>query len=114
MTHKDHTRADFEAALARTGGGPTKLCLYVAGMGPRSTQAIADVQRLCADYGEHCDVEIIDIYQQPAAAAQAQVVAVPTLARERPLPRRRIIGTIGNVGQVARSLDLRPNAAKLA
>jgi circadian clock protein KaiB len=104
--------ADFEAALAAADSGQAKLRLFVAGLGPRSTQAIADLQRLHAQYGEHCQVEIVDIYQQPAAAAQAQVVAVPTLSRDRPLPCRKIIGTIGNIAHVALSLGLVPNGAK--
>jgi hypothetical protein len=102
----------IDSIIAGFGGEPVKLRLFVAGMGPRSTRAIADLQRLQAEYGEHCQVEIVDIYQQPAAAAQAQIVAVPTLAREEPLPRRKIIGTIANIASVALSLGLVPNAAK--
>ena len=83
-----------------------ELRLFVAGMGPRSTRAVEDLQRLCARYGERCHIEIVDIYEQPAVAAKAQIVAVPTLARERPLPRRRIVGTIANIEQVALSLGL--------
>jgi circadian clock protein KaiB len=102
----------FDAALNRAEDARVKLRLFVAGMGPRSTQAVADLQRLHAEYGEHCQMEIVDIYRQPAMAAQAQVVAVPTLAREHPLPRRKIIGTIANIAHVALSLGLLPNRAK--
>ncbi len=112
MKDKNATTAGFEAALAGAGSEQAKLRLFVAGLGPRSTQAIADLQRLHAQYGEHCQVEIVDIYQQPAAAAKAQVVAVPTLSRDRPLPCRKIIGTIGNIAHVASSLGLVPNRAK--
>jgi len=88
-----------------------ELRLFVAGMGPRSTQAVADIKRLCGKYGDHCRVEIVDLYQHPGAASEAQIVAVPTLARERPLPRRQVVGTITNIDQVARSLGLVPNRA---
>lgn len=88
-----------------------ELRLFVAGMGPRSTQAVADVKRLCGKYGDHCRVEIVDLYQQPGAASEAQIVAVPTLARERPLPRRQVVGTITNIDHVALSLGLIPNRA---
>jgi circadian clock protein KaiB len=108
----DSSTAGFEAALKRAGSAPVRLRLFVAGMGPRSTQAIADLQRLNAEYGDHCQVEIVDIYRHPAIAAQAQVVAVPTLAREEPLPQRKIIGTIANIAHVALSLGLSPNQAK--
>jgi hypothetical protein len=102
----------FEATLAGASSSePVKLRLFVAGMGPRSTRAIADLQRLRAGYGQHCQVEIIDIYQQPAIAADAQVIAVPTLERDAPLPRRKIIGTIADIASVALSLGLTPNEA---
>jgi circadian clock protein KaiB len=92
---------------AQTLNAPkVELRLFVAGMGPRSTRAIADLQRLCARYGEGCHIEIVDIYEQPGAAARAQIVAVPTLARERPLPKRKVVGTIANIEQVALSLGL--------
>ncbi len=102
----DDTRDEFERAVSGNGSQLVELRLFVAGMGPRSTQAVSDLQRLCAKYGEHCHVEIIDIYEQPAMAAQEQIVAVPTLARVQPLPLRRVIGTIGNIDHVAHNLGI--------
>ena len=107
----DHTRKEFERAAAGGGGQLVELRLFVAGMGPRSTQAVSDLQRLCAKYGEHCHVEIVDIYEQPAMAALEQIVAVPTLARVQPLPHRRVIGAIGNIDHVANNLGIRLNSA---
>jgi len=105
----DLTRDKFEQAVAGTGRQLVELRLFVAGMGPRSTQAVSDLQRLCAKYGEHCRAEIVDIYEQPAMAAQEQVVAVPTLARVQPLPLRRVIGAIGNIDHVAHNLGIQAN-----
>lgn len=102
MQQRDDSAQSFKAPKV-------ELRLFVAGMGPRSTRAIADLQRLCARYGERCHFEIVDIYEQPGAAARAQIVAVPTLARELPLPKRRIVGTIANIEQVALSLGLATN-----
>jgi thioredoxin-like negative regulator of GroEL len=110
----DHTRKQFERAVAGAGDQRVELRLFVAGMGPRSTQAVSDLQRLCAKYGDHCHVEIVDIYEQPAMAAQEQIVAVPTLARVQPLPLRRVIGAIGNIDHVANNLGIRVNQAAAA
>jgi circadian clock protein KaiB len=107
----DQIRDEFERAVAGKRGQMVELRLFVAGMGPRSTQAVADLQRLCAKYGEHCHVEIVDIYEQPAMAAQEQIVAVPTLARVQPLPLRRVIGAIGNIDHVAHNLGILLNRA---
>jgi circadian clock protein KaiB len=107
----DHTRDEFERAAGGQAGEVVELRLFVAGMGPRSTQAVSDLQRLCAKYGDHCRVEIVDIYEQPAMAAQEQIVAVPTLARVLPLPHRRVIGAIANIDHVANNLGIRVNLA---
>jgi circadian clock protein KaiB len=102
----EHQHAiEFEQAAQELNAGRMRLRLFVAGMAPRSTQAVADAKRLRARY--RCLVEIIDIYKQPLVASVAQVVAVPTLAREQ-TPQRRIIGTIGNIEHVARVLGLQP------
>ncbi len=79
-------------------------------MGPRSTQAVSDLRRLRARY--RCRVDIVDIYKHPRLAYAAQIVAVPTLAREQP-PQRRIVGTIGNIDHVARVLGLKPYRGEL-
>lgn len=102
----DRTTGKFQRATMGSGDDVVELRLFVAGMGPRSTQAVSDLQRLCAKYGEHCHAQIVDIYEQPAMAAQAQIVAVPTLARVQPLPHRRVIGTIGNIDHVASNLGI--------
>ncbi len=102
----DQSRDEFERAVAGNGAEVVELRLYVAGMGPRSTQAVSDLQRLCAKYGEYCRVEIVDIYEQPAMAVREQIVAVPTLARVQ-APHRRVIGAIGNIDHVAHNLGIR-------
>jgi circadian clock protein KaiB len=102
--------AEFERASARSERPRVELRLFVAGMGPRSTRAIAELKRLRS---ASCKLSIVDIYEQPSSAADAQIVAVPTLIRDWPLPCRRFVGW-SNVADVARSLGLalpRPEGA---
>jgi circadian clock protein KaiB len=106
MTDSHDTTAAYERALARVRSEKVELQLFIAGMGPRSTQAVADVEELRKAYGDRCSVEIVDIYDDPSAAAASQVVAVPALVRHSPLPMRRLIGAIGNIVEAARSLGL--------
>lgn len=109
MSQSHDKSAVFEQALARAGVQKVDLRLFVAGMSPRSTQAIGDLKRLCDEFlGENCNIEVVDIYEHPAAARQAQIIAVPTLVCERPLPQRKLIGSIGNFAKVLRSLGLVP------
>jgi circadian clock protein KaiB len=101
---EDSNAIGFERAAHELNSDFIRLQLYVAGMAPRSTQAVADVRRLRAKY--RCRVKVIDIYKDPEAASAAQIVAVPTLMREPP-PRQRIIGTLTNIEHVARVLGLK-------
>jgi circadian clock protein KaiB len=52
------------------------------------------------------DLEVVDIYQQPAMAEQDQVVAAPTLLKLSPEPRRRIIGDLSDGPRVLKALEL--------
>ena len=108
MEPSERKTEEFEQALARARAAKVTLKLFIAGMGARSTRAVVDGKRLRDALGERCSLEIIDIYEHPEAAAEAQIVAVPTLVREQPLPRRKLIGAIGDVTRVLRSLKLLP------
>ena len=55
-----------------------------------------------------CDLEVIDIYQQPALARAHQIVATPTLIREFPRPVRRFIGDLLKMDGLLAGLALRP------
>ena len=75
-----------------------ELVLYVAGATPNSTRAVRNIKAICEEYlpGGSYTLRILDIYQQPELAQQAQLVAVPTLVRLRPLPQRRLVGDLSN------------------
>ncbi len=89
--------------------GLYRLRLVVAGSARRSRQAIENLRSICdSRLGGIVDLEVIDIYQQPAMAQQYQVVAAPTLLKLLPLPVRRIIGDLSQTERVLRSLDVVP------
>ena len=83
------------------------LRLFVAGATACSRQAILRVRELCAiELKNHCDLEVIDIYQQPSLARENQIVATPTLIIEFPPPLRRFIGNLTNITGLFVELDL--------
>jgi circadian clock protein KaiB len=88
------------------------LRLYVAGVTPRSVQAIETIKRICEQnlHGRY-QLEVIDIHQQPALAMGDQIIAVPTLLRKLPAPLRTLIGDMSDEQRVLIGLDLRPGAA---
>ena len=91
----------LEPALAGHPPGRFVLKLYVSGMTPCSFRAVENIQHLCVEHlAGRYDLEIIDIYQQPALARGEQILAVPTLVKKLPLPLRRVIGDMSDPGRI--------------
>jgi circadian clock protein KaiB len=85
------------------------LRLYITGMTPNSKKAVENVKKICEEYLQgRYELEVIDIYQQPALAQGEQIVAAPTLIKKLPGPLRRLIGDMSNTEKVLVGLDLRP------
>lgn len=83
------------------------LRLYVAGSTPRSMLAVKNIRNICERHLAGCyDLEVIDIYQHPEAAAGAQIIAAPTLIKLTPAPARRAIGDLSNEDKVLSALSL--------
>lgn len=86
---------------------PFVIQLFVTGMSRASTAAIALVKEVCDErLAGSYELEVIDIYQEPARAREAGVVAAPTLVRRWPLPVRRVVGNVSNRERVLQTLDL--------
>ena len=87
------------------------LRLYVAGTSDRSIRAVENVTRVCESrLAGHYDLEVIDIYQTPAAAEAGQVIAAPTLVKSLPEPLRRIVGDLANESVLLMALGVREEA----
>lgn len=105
-TSRSSTKAFEEALVARTPG-KCLLRLYVAGATERSRRAILRARQLCeTEFDGNCELEVIDIYQQPILARDGQIVATPTLVKELPRPVRRLIGDLSNTSRILAGLDL--------
>jgi circadian clock protein KaiB len=107
---KNKTRCVIPASAKSPARQPAEkhiLRLFVAGATTRSRQAILRVRELCeTELKGGCDLEVIDIYQQPALARANQIVATPTLIIEFPPPLRRFIGNLTNITGLFVELDL--------
>jgi len=110
MTQKrSHTALEaLESASRNAASQHYTLRLYVAGLTPRSQEAIRTVTEICEDQlAGRCDLEVIDIYQHPVLAKGEQIIAAPTLIKKLPPPLRRIIGNMADKEKVLVGLDLR-------
>jgi circadian clock protein KaiB len=106
---------EFEKALKGESQEKYILRLYVTGMTPKSIQAIENVRKICDEHLKgRCELEIIDIYQQPDYAKTEQLIAAPTLIKKLPLPLRKFIGDMSQKERILVGLDIIPkkNAKK--
>ena len=88
------------------------LHLYITGATPNSMRAVRNIKEICeAHLAGRYELLIIDIYQQPELARQDQIVAAPTLIRQRPLPRRQLVGDLSNRAAVLISLGVPQSGA---
>jgi circadian clock protein KaiB len=97
-----HTLADLEDSQQFV------LRLYVTGMTPRSTRAISAVRSVCEEFlAGRYELQIIDVYQQPALIRDEQIFATPTLVKKRPDPERRMIGDMSDRARLIAGLGIR-------
>ena len=84
-----------------------ELQLFISGSTARSQRAIANMLRICEQHlkGRY-DYQVIDVYQNPEATRELQVIATPTLVKLRPQPLRRIVGDLSDEERVLSGLNL--------
>ncbi len=83
------------------------LTLYVAGATGRSLRAIANLKAICEQYlKDRYRLEVVDVYRHPALARRDQIVAVPTLIKQLPLPMRLLVGDLSRTERVLQGLGL--------
>ena len=74
-----------------------KLKLFVAGNSPQSKKAVSDLDQIVDTYGHsRTEVTVVDLFEDPDAAIEKDILAIPTLIREIPEPALRIIGDLSN------------------
>jgi circadian clock protein KaiB len=84
-----------------------KLTLFITGASPTSTCAVRRLRDLCdRNCPDGYDLEIVDVYQQPALVAARGIVAVPTLIKDLPLPVRLLAGDFTDESAVLAALGL--------
>jgi circadian clock protein KaiB len=102
-------QAKIAQALRDRENAKYVLRLYIAGLTPRSIAAIQSVKEMCEEHlrGRY-DLEVVDLYKDPALAKGEQIIAAPTLIKKLPLPLRRLIGNMADRKKILVGLDLRP------
>lgn len=98
----------FERLVAQPDEQRYVLRLYISGLTPRSTEALAVIRTVCEDrlQGRY-QLEVIDLFQSPDLAEIDEIIATPTLVKELPQPLRRLVGDLSNVERLLIGLNLR-------
>jgi circadian clock protein KaiB len=107
-TKLHHATAAFEEALTEKALKRARyiLRLYVTGSSHRSLQAVYNLKKICEEYLPDYDLEVIDIYKDPSAAREEQIIAAPTLVKKLPRPIRKFVGDMSNTQKILVGLDL--------
>lgn len=84
-----------------------KFMLFVSGMSLKSGHAIENLRKICDRYlANNYELEIIDITRDTEQALIYQIVAVPTLIKTDPAPKRIILGDLSDKQKVLRILNI--------
>jgi circadian clock protein KaiB len=84
-----------------------KFRLYVAGDGPNSTQAVANLDAICREHlAQRHEVEVVDVLREPQRALADLVMLTPLLVKLSPAPIRKITGTLSQREPVLHALGL--------
>jgi circadian clock protein KaiB len=84
-----------------------ELRLFVAGDGPNSLAARANLKRLLGSRNPSTySVEIVDCLVHPMRAIEEGILVTPTLLRLSPPPRRTVVGSLSESRQVSSALNL--------
>ena len=99
----------FEQLLAQSSASKFVFRLYVAGSNLHSLRALENIRRLCREYLKgRFELDVIDLYQQPALAERDQIVTAPTLVKISPQPSITFTGDLDDTERILRSLGITP------
>ena len=88
--------------------GKLVLQLYVSGMSQKSMEAIENIKRLCDEHLKDAfELEIIDLYKNPEAAGEQQIIFSPSLIKQFPFPKKTLIGSFSDSEKVIRGLGIK-------
>jgi circadian clock protein KaiB len=102
------TLEELEKLVAELANLTYVFRLYISGTTAKSSRAVANVQQICDQYlpGRY-QLEVIDVYQHPEVAREQQVIALPTLIKEFPLPTQKFVGDMSSKDKIVIGLKLK-------
>jgi circadian clock protein KaiB len=79
----------------------------MAGKGPNSKQALANLRRLCQEHlNGRCTIETVDVVKDYEAAVRDNILVTPALILIAPPPRVMVLGNLNDLQKVLAALRL--------
>ncbi len=101
------TSEAFEERMVNRSNECYVLRLFIAGLTPRSTLAVERIRSICDRYlAGRYELTVVDLYLQPEAARQSQIVVAPTLVKQLPSPVRMFIGDMTDEKKILLGLNI--------
>ncbi len=96
-----------EQTIAQKSDGMVLFRLYVAGRAPNSLRALSNIRAICETHlADHCQIEVINILEDPMRALADDVLLTPTLVKIAPPPSWQIVGNLSDHSAVLIALGL--------
>lgn len=84
-----------------------KFILFISGMSVKSVNALENLRKICdTHFKDNFELEIIDINKDTSLAASNQIIALPTLIKIKPDPKRIMVGDLSDTVKVLKILDV--------
>ena len=81
--------------------------LFMAGNGPNSQKALANLRNLCREHmNGNCTIETVDVVKDFQAAVRDNILVTPALILVAPLPRVMVLGNLSDIPKVLAALRL--------
>lgn len=91
------------------------LQLYIADEAPNSVRARGNLRAFCRSELADChQIEVIDVFEDPARALDGGIFMTPTLIKCSPPPARRIVGTLSDTDALREALGIEGDGYGLA
>ena len=107
MSEKVSKKFEIKTDNEGVGGEKYILQLFISSIQSNSSRAVINIKAICEKYlkGRY-ELEIIDIYEQPALVLSEEIIAIPLLIKRFPLPEQRMIGDLSDTEKVLRGLQI--------
>ncbi len=85
--------------------------LYICGETPRAAKTYSNLKKVCDErLDAKYTIEVVDLTKNPDVARKDNITACPTLVKEAPGPKARVIGDLSRTEMVLEKFEMPPSS----